>query len=55
MWVLNMKAAVSGGNPTWDRVRVFFLVMLAVGGGGGRCVKLRSRRVDDKFRAIREC
>lgn len=20
MWVLNMKAAVSGGDPTWDRV-----------------------------------
>ena len=21
MWVLNMKPAVSGGSPTWDRVR----------------------------------
>ena len=26
MWVLNMKAAVSGGNPTWDRVSQTHLI-----------------------------
>ena len=35
MWVLNMKAAASGGNPTWDRVRAFLLLFCFGWRGGG--------------------
>lgn len=52
MWVLNMKAAVSGGNPTWDRVRfpvlVVHIILLV-----DTPSTLHHRRVDDGLFYVR--